>query len=114
RRYILLMFFFSSRRRHTRSKRDWSSDVCSSDLKTQRVSPICALARVSSPHLFYGCGKSVNVFFSGVERTHPAHFIARGIPVVEVEVLAQFIGNAVGQGGKDRIRFGGLGKAQSW
>src|SRR5207249_8045053 len=24
-------FFFSSRRRHTRSKRDWSSDVCSSD-----------------------------------------------------------------------------------
>src|SRR5699024_11406629 len=28
----LLRFFFSSRRRHTRSKRDWSSDVCSSDL----------------------------------------------------------------------------------
>src|SRR5699024_12211674 len=25
-------FFISSRRRHTRSKRDWSSDVCSSDL----------------------------------------------------------------------------------
>src|SRR5207249_5290647 len=25
-------FFVSSRRRHTRSKRDWSSDVCSSDL----------------------------------------------------------------------------------
>src|SRR5204862_2847087 len=25
-------FFFSSRRRHTRSLRDWSSDVCSSDL----------------------------------------------------------------------------------
>src|SRR6266513_1041947 len=28
-------FFFSSRRRHTRSKRDWSSDVCSSDLVHQ-------------------------------------------------------------------------------
>src|SRR5437868_8343770 len=26
------IFFFSSRRRHTISKRDWSSDVCSSDL----------------------------------------------------------------------------------
>src|SRR5699024_11503589 len=26
------VFLFSSRRRHTRSKRDWSSDVCSSDL----------------------------------------------------------------------------------
>src|SRR6266704_6064584 len=30
------MFFFSSRRRHTRSKRDWSSDVCSSDLRPGR------------------------------------------------------------------------------
>src|SRR2546428_10871023 len=27
-----MIFFFSSRRRHTRSDRDWSSDVCSSDL----------------------------------------------------------------------------------
>src|SRR2546428_5884344 len=37
---ILLMsfsifFFFSSRRRHTRSDRDWSSDVCSSDLTSE-------------------------------------------------------------------------------
>src|SRR5690606_40612475 len=30
---ILLFFFFSSRRRHTRFSRDWSSDVCSSDLE---------------------------------------------------------------------------------
>src|SRR5699024_4796017 len=30
--FITMFFFFSSRRRHTRSKRDWSSDVCSSDL----------------------------------------------------------------------------------
>src|SRR5699024_9402556 len=30
--YKTVFFFFSSRRRHTRSKRDWSSDVCSSDL----------------------------------------------------------------------------------
>src|SRR2546421_8525329 len=29
---VLFYFFFSSRRRHTRSDRDWSSDVCSSDL----------------------------------------------------------------------------------
>src|SRR2546422_7960768 len=28
----MLVFFFSSRRRHTRCSRDWSSDVCSSDL----------------------------------------------------------------------------------
>src|SRR5204862_2130625 len=30
----LLLFFFSSRRRHTSSLRDWSSDVCSSDLES--------------------------------------------------------------------------------
>src|SRR2546422_5536875 len=29
-------FFFSSRRRHTRCSRDWSSDVCSSDLPANR------------------------------------------------------------------------------
>src|SRR2546422_2375056 len=29
---FFLFFFFSSRRRHTRCSRDWSSDVCSSDL----------------------------------------------------------------------------------
>src|SRR3712207_5576157 len=33
--YILFFFFFSSRRRHTRYWRDWSSDVCSSDLDLQ-------------------------------------------------------------------------------
>src|SRR5688500_20384266 len=34
------MFFFSSRRRHTRLQGDWSSDVCSSDLASPRVAPI--------------------------------------------------------------------------
>src|SRR3712207_9435664 len=31
------VFFFSSRRRHTRYWRDWSSDVCSSDLRDQQA-----------------------------------------------------------------------------
>src|SRR5690606_39392778 len=30
--FVSFFFFFSSRRRHTRFSRDWSSDVCSSDL----------------------------------------------------------------------------------
>src|SRR5207249_5255295 len=38
-----LCFFFSSRRRHTRSKRDWSSDVCSSDLEVKHRAPAFAL-----------------------------------------------------------------------
>src|SRR5882762_1475854 len=32
-----MLFFFSSRRRHTRFKCDWSSDVCSSDLGWDKV-----------------------------------------------------------------------------
>src|SRR5436305_4819103 len=36
---FLFFFFFSSRRRHTRCGRDWSSDVCSSDLALPRHRP---------------------------------------------------------------------------
>src|SRR5690606_39755011 len=35
-----LLFFFSSRRRHTRFSRDWSSDVCSSDLLSADGEPL--------------------------------------------------------------------------
>src|SRR5687768_17622430 len=60
-------FFFSSRRRHTRCSRDWSSDVCSSDLEesvhrqillnrartpTERLNALCELldlARAMAP-----------------------------------------------------------------
>src|SRR5882757_4530303 len=35
----MICFFFSSRRRHTRYWRDWSSDVCSSDLEEGRRRP---------------------------------------------------------------------------
>src|SRR5215813_11474005 len=33
----MIVFFFSSRRRHTRCGRDWSSDVCSSDLRDPKL-----------------------------------------------------------------------------
>src|SRR5262249_59412408 len=36
---VLVLFFFSSRRRHTRLVSDWSSDVCSSDLDCRAVPP---------------------------------------------------------------------------
>src|SRR5882757_10507149 len=42
-----LFFFFSSRRRHTRYWRDWSSDVCSSDLRTRRA--LCAPRKGPAP-----------------------------------------------------------------
>src|SRR5258707_2374765 len=43
------LFFFSSRRRHTRYWRDWSSDVCSSDLSGDQLGkPVLAGPRVRS------------------------------------------------------------------
>src|SRR5690625_7773436 len=43
----MYVFFFSSRRRHTRWPRDWSSDVCSSDLTTP--SPPSQFQRIHVP-----------------------------------------------------------------
>src|SRR5690349_24150249 len=48
--FCFFFFFFSSRRRHTRSLRDWSSDVCSSDL-TLRLRVPEEDDDVWSPHL---------------------------------------------------------------
>src|SRR2546421_1500139 len=55
-RCILCFFFFSSRRRHTRSDRDWSSDVCSSDLPEHLIT--CVFYSIYSIYLEY-CNKKV-------------------------------------------------------
>src|SRR3712207_7946295 len=55
----MIIFFFSSRRRHTRYWRDWSSDVCSSDLDKRLSQWVlcllyyagCGYFRVCSSHL---------------------------------------------------------------
>src|SRR5690349_14965333 len=57
--FFFLFFFFSSRRRHTRSLRDWSSDVCSSDLKLfadlpEAVANTVEIARRCSLTLSFG------------------------------------------------------------
>src|SRR5690606_12961808 len=46
---LLSVFFFSSRRRHTRFSRDWSSDVCSSDLQQRSFRDAEAPPRRGSP-----------------------------------------------------------------
>src|SRR5438132_14396395 len=56
------MFFFSSRRRHTRSLCDWSSDVCSSDLVPLDVGGkfpghVHRAVRVDPPGAFFDAGK---------------------------------------------------------
>src|SRR5690606_39699534 len=52
---VCFFFFFSSRRRHTRFSRDWSSDVCSSDLEVTDVR--------ASWFIFFGCNAVVSILF---------------------------------------------------
>src|SRR5437868_7353889 len=77
-------FFFSSRRPHTSSKRDWSSDVCSSDLLAWRFS------RSGGPG-----GQSVNTSDSRVELLFdlvgspsvPKFLKARALPRLESRLV---------------------------
>src|SRR2546429_2361764 len=50
---LYIFFFFSSRRRHTRCSRDWSSDVCSSDL-APLVDPAAITARLDAVEVLVG------------------------------------------------------------
>src|SRR5690625_7600163 len=47
----MFFFFFSSRRRHTRWPRDWSSDVCSSDLLSGLVLGVGIVDQHVEPHV---------------------------------------------------------------
>src|SRR5699024_12141978 len=50
------VFYFSSSRRHTRSKRDWSSDVCSSDLIKKYQEDLFIYPAASKNHHAYMSG----------------------------------------------------------
>src|SRR5699024_11318254 len=66
----MFLFFFSSRRRHTRSKRDWSSDVCSSDLSTGIFMAATVLTQIFTPWMLRKFGyrrlMAVSAFMLGV------------------------------------------------
>src|SRR5438105_7959873 len=67
---IYFFFFFSSRRRHTRSTRDWSSDVCSSDL-------------LRNGYLYYATPTSIERFKLNpgeLKPAGPAEVIVGGFP----------------------------------
>src|SRR5215211_8639490 len=70
------MFFFSSRRRHTRSLCDWSSDVCSSDLAAEVVTIEEDLSRGQMVYLYQACQALVA----------PSRGEGFGLPVAEAMV----------------------------
>src|SRR5436853_4367887 len=49
--FSMVLFFFSSRRRHTRCLSDWNSDVCSSDLQWFHFADRTMLARLAGTSL---------------------------------------------------------------
>src|SRR6478752_10576577 len=65
-----IFFFFSSRRRHTTCSRDWSSDVCSSDLLAH--APV-DLRELGAPDLLG----------AGAQRGDRGHDLERGAPRLE-------------------------------
>src|SRR5256884_774795 len=64
----IVFFFFSSRRRHTRCSRDWSSDVCSSDLAMGvqwRTLDVPGIDRLRGAGVYYGWGTSEAISCKG-------------------------------------------------
>src|SRR5438309_7856451 len=70
---LICFFFFSSRRRHTRWNCDWSSDVCSSDLRVPAVKLLFAL-KVTTPFV---TEKDVKVATPGQDPVQAAKGAAR-------------------------------------
>src|SRR5690625_93035 len=68
-RLFLFFFFFSSRRRHTRWPRDWSSDVCSSDLISRLPLLLCDDERRYYRNTHRSRNFSINLF----RRTDGSH-----------------------------------------
>src|SRR2546430_7054652 len=63
-----MVFFFSSRRRHTRFDCDWSSDVCSSDLSKDDPAGPADIVRLGAAGLFEVVLR-VNEHWAAIERT---------------------------------------------
>src|SRR2546422_10180904 len=92
----VLFFFFSSRRRHTRCSRDWSSDVCSSDLSSEFIKLSCSRRqRARAPPQLQGVAFAERERDVGAERlVEPIEF-ALGLALPHELVAARR---------KDRVR----------
>src|SRR5699024_11599399 len=93
---FILLFFFSSRRRHTRSKRDWSSDVCSSDLKNNKtIYPILFI--ISAAHLLNDSLQAViPAMFPILEKSLNLSFTQLGFIAFTLNMIASVMQPIIG------------------
>src|SRR2546427_11733413 len=77
----LLLFFFSSRRRHTRFDCDWSSDVCSSDLKIVGQTPVQM-----------GLALATYVYGRATDTPKASHF---GMDMLRAQIVAEALTEAL-------------------
>src|SRR3989475_2901059 len=80
---LSVLFFFSSRRRHTRFDCDWSSDVCSSDLLGAIHFPILLAAHRSAASLV--------AFFSGAAHSPRTSRLSRHLLLLSESLLPRFL-----------------------
>src|SRR5690606_40395605 len=98
------IFFFSSRRRHTRFSRDWSSDVCSSDLHVGNQPDVRAVLCLLHGRGFTAAGcVSHFMMFSGEKLNYP----------VEQAHLMIVIHSLGGGGRSEERRVGKEGRVRS-
>src|SRR2546422_6427561 len=89
---MILFFFFSSRRRHTRCSRDWSSDVCSSDL---------AISRFAQDLFIKGEVDAVDILFTNFISTLAQKPEVRTLlPVGEIKAVHAELEEGTADGGK--------------
>src|SRR5690606_40554977 len=98
-------FFFSSRRRHTRFSRDWSSDVCSSDLDVVADPVALAAAQVSLGQLRDALRESTGAVAGTSLPAGPGQALLRGVfwPTRTAELgrsEERRVGESVGIGGR--------------
>src|SRR5207249_8998528 len=99
--------FFSSRRRHTRSKRDWSSDVCSSDLGFAKLGAVAAHEKAVRAAVEVGLSAPSGYY---MERNAPVQRVVDSSVVV---VLAELL-DAGSVGRSEERRVGKEGGARGW
>src|SRR5690625_5177881 len=106
-----LLFFFSSRRRHTRWPRDWSSDVCSSDLGTDPGRADAAVREwADTPAVV---DQAVLTLLTGARKLGlPAFVFTNGTDRVREAIEAQGLGTIIGAGGRFLPNSADLGHAQ--